>query len=199
MLISSHIINCGTNVILPFYNLIFIVSPKSTIWRILKSQPTRTNFTLSRGFSSLFPRLHKSFSWCWEEMSPDSHSSSAHTGLPDTHILSGLQQSGLVDCSWKFLSQPQVLMGTLGSVTLGYKRKLSAVFGTLVIPHSQEPSYSTQLSQLYCKACCFPRFHPKVGAFYSQIPELESTRLILRITWGPIILPSNTEFLFFIV
>ena len=35
MFISSCIINCGIDVILPFYNLMLILSPNSTMWRAL--------------------------------------------------------------------------------------------------------------------------------------------------------------------
>lgn len=49
--------------------------------------------------------------------------------------------------------------------------------------YSQWPRYSTQLSHLYSKSCCFPRFHPKVIAFCSQNSKPWSTRLFPRITW----------------
>ena len=100
MLISSYIINCGINVILSFYNLIFILSPNSTIWRTLKSQPIEANFTLSRGSPNLFPRLHKTHGACichgvgrrWY-LIPIHYQPTLAS--PETPIPSGLQQSGL--------------------------------------------------------------------------------------------------------
>lgn len=100
MLISSHIINCGINEILPFYNLIFTLIPNCTIWRTLKSQPIEANFSLSRGSPNLFPRLHKTrgaciMPWCWQEMVPGSIYYQPTLVSPETPIPSGFQQSSL--------------------------------------------------------------------------------------------------------
>lgn len=159
MLISSHIINRGINVILPSYNLIFILSPNSTIWRTLKSQPIEVNFSQSRGSLNLFPWLHKTFIWHLEchgvgrrgHLMP-----SAHTGPPrDPHP------------TWAPL--PVRTGRLLLHITLWVHWALSSSCHSWIqqnifchchytfIPHSQWPKYFMHQPQLYCQACCFPQ------------------------------------------
>lgn len=136
-------------------------------------------------------------------MAPDSHSSSAHAGLPrDTDLIwAPVVRSGRLLLHTPVpTSRPPGYTGLCQVyATLGYKRKFSAVLMTLFIPLSQQPRYSVQPSQLRCKASCFTRFHPKASIFCSQIPKAPEHKPLSQRQAGIHSLASTNEFLFFIV
>lgn len=195
MLISSHIINCGINAILSFCNLIFTLSPISTIWRILKFNqlrpisvylgvlPTCSQgcIKLSQGYITL---------WYWQEMAPDSHSSSAFTGLPrDTPpIWAPVVRTGRL-----LLHTSQGLVGTLGSVKFMPLLHITENF-LLFSWHFYTPFPMTQLLHMAklnstARLAVFPDSIPRyvLSAFTS--PSSKSTRLFSRDTLAFIILP----------